>query len=494
MTDDFDHDHTPVEDDTASKKSSPKKVGFFTRLFGAARTGNELNIAIAPFIDATGQDHSRRLAAVLQSLEGVIVKTFRDEPLLNPEVDRAQVLPAACAQAMGWVSSQDVDLVLWGDIPSPGTTFFIHFAAPPPIDKDTAGTISPFQSLNLPVGFDPENFGGLLVAAALAAIKTTKQKKSQTCQHLVAHALEQAAHNIDNIPSDFTMREQASVQAAFGNALATFGHLFPGGEVYTRAAQAYEQAIKGTVRTENPANWAYLQRNLGTVLQALSERADDIEMLNKAVTAYRAALEVFSRATTPFPWATTQNRLGEVLYRLDIESGDTAGLKEALTVFQHSLKVLTLKSTPLLWSDTLNNLGQVAQVLGRELGNTEVIERAVTACQQALKVRTREAHPTLWAATQNTMGSALFLLGRITHEDQHYEAALAAFMGARDVYETLGLSRMAKQTERNIQHAEARLPEKTKSAKNNDPAMWWLAEDDDDEATENGPNENEPTQ
>jgi len=488
MSDEFDHDDTPAENKMAPKTPSKKKSGFFTRLFGKALTGNELRIAIAPFVDALGQDHAKELAAVFQDLDGVVAKPFREDPLLNPDVDRTQILPAACAQAMGWVSTMDVDLVLWGDIPPPGTTFFIHFAAPPPIDNDAAGTISPFQSLNLPVGFDPEAMGGLLVATALAAIKTTKQKKSQTCQHLVAHALERAAQDIDHIPKDFTMREQASVQAAFGNALATFGHLFPGGEVYTRAAQAYEQALKGTVRTENPANWAYLQRNLGTVFQALSERSDDADMLNKAAAAYREALDVFSQATTPFPWATTQNRLGEVLYRLDIKSGDTAGLKEALNVFQHSLKVLTMHSTPLLWSDTMNNLGQVAQVLGRELGNTEVIERAVSACNQALKVRTRETHPTLWAATQNTMGGALFLLGRMTHDDQYYETALAAFMGAQDVYNTLGLSRMVKQTERNIQHAQARLPEKSSAAKDTDPAMWWLAEDDDTEK-ENPPKE-----
>jgi len=481
MTDESDNQDAP-----ATGSSRPKK-GFLTRIFGTALTGNELQIAIAPFMDAVGQDHARDLVAVFSNLDGVVVKPFREQPLLTPDVDRVEVLPSACAQAMGWITSQDADVVLWGDIPPPGTTFFIHFAAPPPIDKDSAGTISPFQALNLPVDFDSEAIGGLLIASALAAMNITSKGKAKSCRDLVASVLERAAQDMDRIPSDFTMREKASVQAAFANALATFGHLFPGGEVYHRAAEAYGEAIKGTLRSESPTNWAYLQRNLGTVLQALSERNDDIETLQQAVTAYRAALEVFTRETTPFPWATTQNRLGEVLYRLDSESGATEGLKEALTVFQGALKVLTLKSTPLLWSDTLNNLSQAAQVLGRQIGNTEVIERAVTACEQALKARPREVHPTLWAATQNTMGSALFLLGRMTSDDKHYNEALDAFMGAREVYESFGLTRMVKLMEKNIQHAESLLPEKPTRAQKSDPAMWWLADEDDDDDAPRGP-------
>jgi len=482
-------DQNPTDEESPPPKAA-KKSGFFSRLFGSVRTGNELEIAIAPFLDAVEQDHSRELAAVFQNLDGVVVKAFREQPILTPDVDRVELLPSACAQAMGWVSTMKADVVLWGDIPPPGTTFFIHFAASPPIDKDSAGIISPFQSLNLPVGFDPENLGGLLQASALAAMNLTSQGKDQTCQNLIASALERAAENINAIPRDFTMREKASVQAAFANALATFGHLFPGTEVYSRAAEAYGEALHGTLRTENPANWAYLQRNLGTVLQALSERTDDDEALKKAAEAYRAALEVFSQQTTPFPWATTQNRLGEVLYRLDLKSGGTDGLKESLTAFQSALKVLTLKSTPLLWSDTMNNLGQAAQVLGREIGNVEVTERAITACQQALKARTRDKHPALWAATQNTMGSALFLLGRMTNEDEHYEDALKAFMGAQDVYETMGQTRMVKLTEKNIQHAQARLPEKVDRSKDKDSSMWWLAEDDDED---DGPGGAKPT-
>ncbi|HEY9163232.1 MAG TPA: tetratricopeptide repeat protein [Magnetovibrio sp.] len=467
-----DTDNTPAP--PSGDGPQPRKPGLFQRLFRLGTVGDELSIAVAPFIDAAEQDYARDIAAAFQSLPGVRVRILKETPLLTPDSLRGEVLPAACAQAMSWITKYNADVVLWGDVPPPGTTLFIHFAARPPVDAETAGTISPFQPLTLPVGFDPEQFGGLLIATALAAIHVDNPTKRQHRRALVAETLERAARDMEHIPRDFTVREQASVHAAFANALATFGHLFPGGEVYHRAAVAYAQAIKGTPRGESPTNWAYLQRNLGTVLQALGERSDDVETLKAAITAYRAALEVFSFETTPFPWATTSNRLGEVLYRLNIQSGETDGLKEALTLYQSALKILNRQSTPLLWSETMNNLGQAAQVLGRELGNREVIERAVAACEQALKVRTREAHPTLWASTQNNLGSALFLLGRMTGEEPHFHKALEAFMGAREVYDSLGLARMVEVTDKNIQHAQDRLPSGETKKGETDPTMWWL--------------------
>ncbi|MBL4614127.1 MAG: cyclic nucleotide-binding protein, partial [Magnetovibrio sp.] len=97
----------------------------------------------------------------------------------------------------------------------------------------------------------------------------------------------------------------------------------------------------------------------------------------------------------------------------------------------------------------------------------------------ALTVRKRDTQPTLWAATQNNMGSALFLRGRISRDDQFFEEALNAFMDAREVYQQLGLSRMVEITEKNIAHAEERLPEGAPKGVKNDPAMWWLEEEDD---------------
>jgi len=479
----------PVPPDTAPQ---PKKPGFLTRLFGPAGSASNLRVAIAPFVDAAGVDHAQSLASVFNGLKGLHVTKLRKPPVLTPEVPRTEALPAACAQAMNWITQHDVDVVLWGDIPPPGTTLFIHFAAPPPRDEDPAGTISPFQALNLPVGFDGQDLGALLLASTVAAMNPKTTAKRQIRHNLVADALERAADTMEHLPIDFTSREQASVQAMFGNALAAFGHLFPGTEVYHRASLAYVKAIQGTLRDDSPTNWAYLHRNLGTVLQALGERSNDTDTLERAATAYRAALEVFTQDITPFPWATTQIRLGLVMHRLDIKNSATDGLKQVLAIYQSALKVLTKRATPLLWSETMNNLGETAQVLGRELGNEEVLKRAVEAYRQALSVRRHDTQPTLWAQTQNNMGSALFVLGRSSRNNKYFEEALNAFMGAREVYGTLGLTRMVEITEKNIAHAEESLPNGRRKAAPSSPgsksgpgtksAMWWLDDED------NGPN------
>ncbi|PHS75393.1 MAG: hypothetical protein COB59_11645 [Rhodospirillaceae bacterium] len=72
----------------------------------------------------------------------------------------------------------------------------------------------------------------------------------------------------------------------------------------------------------------------------------------------------------------------------------------------------------------------------------------------------------------------------MTSIEDHYENAVKAFVGARDVYETLGLTRMIKLTEKNIQHVESLLPEKISRPKNDDKSMWWLAEDEDEDEDE----------
>lgn len=486
----------PDEGAANGTPEAPRKPGFLQRLFNFTPASEELSIAIVPFIDALGQDHAREIAGVFQNLEGVRVRVLKENSLLHAEPEpldtasavaaraiatqamaaRAETLPAACAQAMNWLGDHKADLVIWGDIPPPGTTLFIHFAAPPPVDADPAGTISPFQALTLPVEFDAQAFGGLVLATALAAMNVEDDIKIKKRRNLVADALERATLDMGKIPRDFTAREQASVHAAYANALASFGHLFPGGELYQRAITSYTQAIKGTLRNDSPTNWAYLQRNLGTILQATGERADDVGILEQAAASYRLALEVFTLENTPFPWATTSNRLGEVLYRLDVKAEDTDGLKLALAAYQGCLKVLSRNATPLLWSNVMNNLGQAAQVLGRAINNKEIVERAVAACEQALKVRSLAKHPTLWASTQNNMGSALFLLGRMTHTDVYYQKALDAFMGARDIYESMGLTRMVEATDKNIQHAQARLPEGEGQSGSSD---WWLEGEED---------------
>ena len=456
------------------------RMGLLDRLMGLGAKPPAIEINIMQFVDAAGVNHERALAKSFNGMKGVRTKIIKAPSPIDPEQDRGLQLPNACADAIEVLGKNDSDLVIWGNIPEPGTTMYIHFVAPPPADEDPPGIFSPFQALMLPVGFDPDILGGLLRATALAAVHTKNIYKESFRRMHAQDTIEDATAAMALLPEDFTPRETASAHAALANSLASFAHLFPGTDAYQNAAIAYANALKGASKTETPINWAYLKKNLGMVLHNLAEKNKrDLNSLELAEASYKEALEIFSLETTPFPWATTQGRLGDVLYRLDVISGGTDSIKAALGSFQSALKVLSKKQTPNLWSDVMNNLAQAAQLLGREKNNQEVVERAISACRSALEIRKRKKMPLHWAATQNNLGSALFTLGHITEEIKNYEEALDAFSGAREVYAEQDLSRMVRVTEKNIARTEERLP--GRSSGKGDPTLWWMEGDDDDD-------------
>jgi len=467
----------------ASAKQTP---GILQRLMGLGAKSPAIEIGIMQFVDAAGTNHERTIAQAFSGMKGLRTKLLKQASPISLDEDRTSQLPNACAQAFEILGKDNYDIIIWGNIPEPGTTMYIHFVSPPPADEDPPGIFSPFQALMLPVGFDSAIFGGLLRATTLAAVHTKDVYKQSVRRMHAQDAIEAASNAIALLPDDFTPREIASTYGALANSLAAFAHLFPGTEIYQNAAISYANAIKGTSRTDSPVNWAYLKKNLGMVLHNLAEKNKrDIDSLERAKESYEDALEVFSLKTTPFPWAATQGRLGDVLYRIDVMAGGTDLIKQALTSFQAALKVFTKKNTPNLWSDVMNNLAQAAQILGREKNNKEVVERAVSACRSALEVRNKDKMPLHWAATQNNLGSALFTLGHLSGELKNFEEALDAFSGAHAIYSELGLSRMVRVMDKNIAKTEDRLPNKAGGKKGKgDPTLWWMEGDDDGVATD----------
>ncbi len=468
-----------IHNNVAPEPKSVSNPGFFRRLFGGY-SGPAIEIAIAPFVDAANQNHAKEMALLFEGIEGVRVKTLRGKPLINPMTDRQMQLPMACSDATTLLSKHKSDVMIWGDIPEPGTTLYIHFVSRPPADEDPIGAFSPFQALMLPVNFIPSKLGGLLKIAAISSLHPEDHDKQLIRRDLAENLIEEALICIGQLPDDFTTREVAAAHSALANALASFAHLFPGHDLEQRAALSYGQALKGISKNEHPVNWAYLKKNLGMVLHTIGEKGKlDIDSLERAKANYEEALEVFSQSKTPFPWAAIQALLGSVLYRLDVLSDATHSLKPALSAFQSALQVFSKKQMPKLWSNTLNSLGQAAQVLGREAGNPEVVERAVAACRSALEVRKKDTMPLHWAQTQNNLGSALFQLGLMTSENEIMEEALEAFTNARDMYVELNIKNMVRLTNKNIMRTQNRLPDNGTSRVVGDEGEWWQEDDDD---------------
>lgn len=427
--------------------------------------------------EAAGQQ-TRHIIASLGKRKGIRVRPQGKMPEvdfdLHPD-DRARIYAENARKSL--LASGD-DVMIWGDIPPPGTTLYLHFVSATPDEEDRPGCFLATTTLTLPVDFGAE-FSELLLAVTLAATAPANESKRIRLAQALSETLYAAMPAVQNLPLDLTNRERAAIQLCYGNAVATMCLQRGTGELYQVAAQTFRGALVQLSVEDSQGDWALAQMHLGSILQTIGERGGETDILSGAIEAFDNALKFFSRATHPVQWASMQNRLGLVLYKLDMNTGDTEMLKHALTTFQAALQVFNRSEYPLRWAEVMNNFAQAAQVLGDQLRNVEVLQKAVDACRGALEVRRRETGPMLWAATQNNLGSALFLLGRMTEEETDLHDAVEAFSEAGQVYRTHGAGRLASVADKNLARARDLLDElegQKPSRRSEIPALHWEKE------------------
>lgn len=432
-------------------------AGFLTRFFGGVPHAKRIDILVANLMDEAGENHARHIAGALKGPRGIRARPFNKT--MPPEVRRPE---ERARLARGWLEAADADLLIWGEIPPPGTTLDLHFVSSKADEEYRPGSFGPATTLNLPVGFGPE-LTPLLLPVSLAATRPRTDAKGLRLVEVLPQALDMAMPIARNLPLDMTSGERAAVQSCFANALVTAAAFRNDPDLYQMAAQTYQEALANLSLEETPEKWAFNQKNLGMVLLILAEGDNDTDTLDAAAEAFRAALKVLNKEEHPRHWAVAQNRLGMVLFKLDASIGDPELLKHALTAFQAALQVITKAEDPTAWAEIMGNFAQAAQVLGKQLRNPEVLEKAAEACRAALEVRDRDEMPMAWAATQNNLGSALFLLGKLTGESDHLLGAAQAFERARDTYTGLGAARLAAITEKNLAHVEPLLEARKKA-------------------------------
>ena len=432
-------------------------AGFLARLFGGGPRAKRIDIRVANLMDEAGENHARHIAAALNGPKGILARPLNKT--MPPDVWRPE---ERAAIARGWLDAANADLLIWGEIPPPGTTLDLHFVSSKADEEYRPGCFGAATTLNLPVGFGPE-LAPLLLTVGLAATRPRTDEKGMRLVEVLPEALDRSLPIARNLPLDMTSRERATAQSCFANALVTAASFRNDPDLYQMAAQTYQEALADLSLEDTPEEWAFNQKNLGMVLLILAEGDNDTDTIDAAAEAFRAALKVLNREEHPPHWAVTQNRLGMALYKLDASVGDPELLKHALTAFQAALQVVTKADDPTAWAEIMSNFAQAAQVLGKQLRNPEVLEKAAEACRAALEVRGREEMPMAWASTQNNLGSALFLLGKLTGESEHLLGAAEAFEQARDTYTGLGAARLAAITEKNLAHVEPLLNARKKA-------------------------------
>ncbi|MHA1598152.1 MAG: cyclic nucleotide-binding domain-containing protein [Alphaproteobacteria bacterium] len=427
--------------------------GILKKLMSSSGGGAErIEIRVAPL---TGEEPSaaeaetRHVINSLSKRKGIRVKADKKMPEIDPDLHPDDRIKAAIDAAHDILMDTGSDMMIWGDIPPPGTTLHLHFVSAVADDDDRPGCMMPVSALTLPVNFGPD-LAELLLAVTLAATASNNEDKTLKITQSLSEALYAAMPAVQSLPHDLTTRERATIQMCYGNAVATMAAQRGTADLYQVAAQTFRAALDILSRDDAPLDWAMTNKHLGAVLQAMAERSGGSDALAGAAEAFADALKVFTLSQFPVQWASIQNRLGVVLYKIDLKGTDGEMIKESLNAFQAAVQVFTRTEYPERWADVMNNFAQAAQVLGEQLHNAEVLEKAVDACRGALEIRTRAKSPLLWAATQNNLGSALFLLGKLNEDEKELQGAADAFDMALNLYREFGFTRLAQIANKNL--------------------------------------------
>ena len=415
---------------------------------------------------------------VLQALDGIpgvrAVAIDRDLSRFVPglaeqnAIFNDEVMKRATREARSWMTTQNADLLVWGNIEPTGRNIELHFVSTTSSPGERPGRFTAVNYLTVPVDFFTD-WVGLIRAVALAAI----DPRSFPQGRILRSALPAIAANSRDLglqpSSSMELSERASILFCYGNVCAVAAQLEGDRSWYHTAVEAWRNAVEMTSADHGPI-LGQLYQQLGLVLQILAERSNDTEFLEQAADAYRRALMHISRRRQSVDWGLVKYRLGCVLYKLDLAVGDDNALREAIHACQAARQVFNKYSHPIRWSEISNTLAQILQVYGDNARSVPLLEYAVKCCVSSLHVRTPDTAPLQWASIQNTLGSALFLLAKHTGEWEYMRQSSEAFRLALAIYKDHNVGRLAVVTERNLLRAERQI--QTSSEKRAGDPVW----------------------
>lgn len=437
-----------------------KKTGLFSRLF-SKQTGRQatFEIIVADFHDDPDHQVTTALFNTLKSqaerLGGGLVNVRRaDAPFaINDVSDSASSWSQIKSAAQKWLHDLEGDLLVWGQARAGGQMAHMRFSAAHPLRHERAGTINGFDHLDLPANMD-DILGGFFYGATLSALVAHTGEQRDGFEAIIGPALDAARPATKTRMRDLTPDEQARLDIAFANLLATKGLAAKAPERLREAEEHYLTTLRNLRRTKSALLSGILHRHLGFAQSNWFDMGGNNNLLEAAIESLREACRTFSKEAYPMDWADLQAVIGHLLFKKDhIDESGTA-LKESIAAYQSALQVFSASTTPYRWGDAKHHLARALQLLGSQSGDLELIARAAETCREALAVRNKAQTPMLWAATQNNLGSALFLLCQKTRKPETAEAAVKAFQGALDVYSARQAKKLAKVTEKNLARAK----------------------------------------
>ena len=440
-----------------------------------APTPSDLFIMVGKFRDDYEDMQHQQLLQALEGIPGTrIMAIARDLTRFIPGLGEPEsifnddIMKRATREGRSWMSDQNADLLIWGNIDPSGRNLELHFTGTASSPGERPGRFTPYNVMTLPVDFYTD-WVPLIRAVILAAIDPRSFSQGRILRSALP-AITASAKTMGLDPSaTLEPLERASTIFCFGNACAVSAQLEGDRGWYQTAVEAWRTAVDLVPNDHGPI-LGQLYQQLGLTLQIIAECSNDSNGLEEAADAYRRALMHTSRRKQTVDWGLMKYRLGCVLYKLDLAIGDDNALREAIHACQASRQIFNKYTHPIRWSEISNSLAQILQVYGDNVRSVPVLEYAVKCCVASLQVRTPDTAPLQWASIQNTLGSALFLLAKHTGEWDYMRQSSEAFRMALTVYKDHEASRMAIITERNLTHAEKQI--QTASEKRITDPVW----------------------
>lgn len=403
-------------------------------------------VLVAPLPGDAEGDAAARLVQALSGRKGLLTRQIAHNKMPEKPAG-ATAMAAATAWARQILLDEAGDILLWGGVAGRIVTLRLT-----PRQNDDSRL--PGLPLELPAAIEGP-LAEIVHAAVLAAIEPADEAQRRLLHELLPPAMAALDDALKKPPAGLNPRQQGLLAAMQGQSAVAMAAVEPQKDWLDRAESFFDAATKRIpARERQPLEEAALLLRSAWLVLAKAERSGSEADHERAIAAYRDALAAFPRETFPAEWAAEQARLGITLYRFDLRTGRTDLLKEAIGCLQSALQVFGRHEAPRRWAELTMDLAQALQVYGDAVKSVEVLDKAVSACRAILDLRPRDTDPVGWAAAMHALGTALFLRDKHAADNAHLDEAADILRQSAEAYRTLGLTRLAGLSEKNIGHVE----------------------------------------
>jgi tetratricopeptide (TPR) repeat protein len=402
--------------------------------------------------DRAGQI-GKRLGDFFAGVAGVEVFAKKDTlKLPDAAGDMAERLILAAEEGRAWLTSENCDLLIWGEAAGAGT-LTLRFLPAPGNDSERTVFAGLGETVELPVAYPAELdllVGAVAFGAFLTSFKGARAKLAVT----LGTYLGSVDGLAKKLPPGLTDDQSASVLTALGNAFVAYSRLGGGPGQLDRAAFAFQAAEKLVTKETAPLTWARIQNHLATVLQAQGQIKREPKLLRNAAIIFSTITTTLDRNRHANDWALAYTYLGKVLYILAGMEGQPKYLKTAADAYEKALSVYDKETMPSRWAEVTNQYGVVLLAFGEGMGGDAVLEQAVAKFRTAMNLRQRDKTPLLWAQTANNLGAACFALAKRNLEASLLREASSCFEGATEIYRQQGIDKQARVIEKNLHRVQ----------------------------------------